>query len=197
MIIYVTIILSLAILHATLATWMENPLSLSFSSKQAQYLSNISVMQMHYWVQTGIAVPSISTGKGRGSIRRWNFTDIVGLRALAMLRDEGVPLQRVRKLLPLLKTETGERGNLKALGRARLVILPDGDVALARSDRALLSLLKAPGQGLMAPVVMVGLRDILSDVEKRMQAISKEDKAMDANITTLKTAGIWIEDLAV
>jgi DNA-binding transcriptional MerR regulator len=175
---------------------MNNALSLSFTSAQVQRLSGISVMRMHYWVQTGIAEPSVAAGRGRGAVRRWSFTDVLGLRVLTMLRDEGVPLQRVRKLLPLLQQETGEGLNLKALARARLVVLPDGDVALARNDRQLLSLLRAPGQGLLVPVVMLGLEQILRDVESRMLQQRGADSSMNAKITALKSLGAWILEKA-
>lgn len=169
---------------------------LSFSTLQANKLSGVPVDTLKYWASTKVAIPSVDKGAGQGKARRWSFTDLLGLRVVASLRDQGVSLQRVRKILPKLKALTRKDSNLAALAGSRLAVLPDGDVAIRRSSEELISLLNSPSQQLMAPIMIMDLDAALRDVESRMLKAAKSDVSVLGSIAVLKQQGAWILEAA-
>lgn len=163
-----------------------------YTSKQVIQIAGVEQHNLKYWTSTGLVEPSIDQGKGTGNRRKWSYIDLVGLRALLTLRDNGVSLQRVRQLLPKLQAYTQVNGTLKALSKSRLVVLAD-DVAMVNTDKELISLLKQPGQGLMAAVVLE-MQGIVKDVQERMQ--NSTDKKIQASIVELKQRGDWLSSRA-
>lgn len=164
----------------------------SYTSGQVMKLADVSKENLKYWTQTKIAAPSVEQGIGTGNRKRWSFTDVLGLRVIARLRQQEVPLQRVRAILPNLRKWTKQPDNLAALASCRLVVL-DKDVAIVENNKELISVLD--GQHLIAPVVMK-LRDALVDVENNMVKLAKSDQVMAASVTALKENNLWELDVA-
>lgn len=79
--------------------------------------------QLQYWAKTGLVIPSAQT---EGGHHRYNFTDLVAVKAAKRLIDAGVSVQRIRSCVEAL----GER--LPEIGRplSELVIVATGDVLL-------------------------------------------------------------------
>ena len=72
---------------------------LAFSSEQVSRLTGLSERQLRYWDDTGFFTPSISNTRGKPFGRIYSFRDVVGLRTIAMLRNQHrVPLQELRKV---------------------------------------------------------------------------------------------------
>ena len=159
---------------------------MKFTASQVESISGVGQGTLDYWARTGVAKPAENAGRGRGNGKHYTFTELVGLRAIERLRSQSVSLQAVRRLLPELRRLTDKEGsNLDVLARTRLVILPGRDVAVLTSDAELVSLLTAPGQGVMAPV---------RDVQARMTEAAVSDKQMANAVTELKRGGAWFKD---
>jgi len=164
---------------------------IGFSSATAARLAGITYRQLDHWTRVNVVVPSIEPAAGYGSKRRWNFVDIVGLRVLRELLGEGLSMQRVRCILPVLRSFTGESHNLRALAQARLVVLPAGEVAVLADRNTLIELFPNSGQAVISSIV-VELRPALIEVQRAMKT---EKLANEVN--ALKAAGAWIlEDAA-
>ena len=164
---------------------------LSFSSFITAKLAGITDGQLTHWALTNIAVPSICEGRGQGRRKRWAFTDIVGLRVIRELLTAGLSLHMVRRILPELKHFTGVSHNLRALAQSRLVVLGDGEVAIAFGGDSLLELFPNPGQLIISSIV-INLRPALEDVQHKMQ-----QEKLSEEIAVLRSAGAWIvEDCA-
>ncbi len=72
---------------------------LAFTVEQASRLTGLSDRQLRYWDDTGFFTPTISGVKRRPYGRVYSFRDMVGLRTLAMLRQQhNIPLQELRKV---------------------------------------------------------------------------------------------------
>ena len=167
---------------------------MKFTSGQVERLSGVGEKTLAYWARTGVATPAECAGVGRGNGEQYTFTALVGVRAIERLRSQSVSLQAVRRLLPELRRLTDKAGsNLEVLARTRLVILPGRDVAVATSDAELVSLLTAPGQGVMAPVLL-SMGDTVRDIQARMTEAAVSDKQMAEAVTELKRGGAWFKD---
>lgn len=72
---------------------------LALTVEQMSRLTGLSDRQLRYWDDTGFFSPTISAEKHRPYGRVYSFRDAVGLRTLAMLRNEHrIPLQELRKI---------------------------------------------------------------------------------------------------
>lgn len=71
----------------------------AFTREQAAKVARISPRRVSYWASKGILLPSYLYDVSSKPYRYlYSFVDVVGLRTLAILRDEhGVPLQQLRR----------------------------------------------------------------------------------------------------
>lgn len=71
----------------------------AFTLEQAATVSGISTRRARYWARHGILIPHLLYETSRYPHRfLYDFTDVVGLRTLAMLRDQyGLSLQQLRR----------------------------------------------------------------------------------------------------
>ena len=161
-----------------------------FNSKTVARLVGISYRQLDLWVRTGLVEPQVPAS-GSGSRRPWSFVDTLGMRIIKELLDSGVTLQRGRRILPRLREITGESNNLKALAGQRLVLDGFGEVSIAVDSDTLIGLLKRPGQGYIASIV-IELSEAVRNVQAEMQK-----EGMTVETDALKAAGAWfLEDAA-
>ena len=78
----------------------------SFTAEQACRLSNCTHHQLRYWDKVGLLKPSIQPTGGRPGVRRlYSFRDLVALRVVRSLLDNGMSLQRVRRAWDYLRRE--------------------------------------------------------------------------------------------
>ena len=69
-----------------------------FTAHQATKFTGCSPRQLRYWDQIGLVNPSVqSTGGRPGVPRLYSFRDLVALRVVKSLLDNGMSLQRVRR----------------------------------------------------------------------------------------------------
>ena len=69
-----------------------------FTSHQATRLTGCTPRQLRYWDQIGLVIPSVQQTGGRPGVPRlYAFRDLVALRVVKSLLDNGMSLQRVRR----------------------------------------------------------------------------------------------------
>lgn len=91
----------------------------AFTAEQACRLSNCTHHQLRYWDRVGLVSPSVQGTGGRPGVRRlYSFRDLVALRVVRSLLDNGMSLQRVRRAWDYLRRE-GDMEN--HLGDVKLV----------------------------------------------------------------------------
>ena len=82
----------------------------AFTSKQAIFLSGCTSHQLRYWDKVGLVPPSIQSSNGKPGVPKlYSFRDIVSLRVIKTLLDNGMSIQRVRRAWSYLK-RNGELG---------------------------------------------------------------------------------------
>ncbi|REK12367.1 MAG: MerR family transcriptional regulator [Actinobacteria bacterium] len=78
----------------------------AFTAEQACRLTNCTHHQLRYWDRVGLMKPSIQESGGRPGVRRlYSFRDLVALRVIRSLLDNGMSLQRVRRAWDYLRRE--------------------------------------------------------------------------------------------
>ncbi len=93
-----------------------------FTAQQAQKLTGCTHHQLRYWDRVGLVSPSIQGTGGRPGVRRlYEFRDLVALRVVKSLLDNGMSLQRVRRAWDYLRREAAMDSHL-----AEVQLVTDG-----------------------------------------------------------------------
>lgn len=146
-----------------------------FTAGEVVRLTGIAYPNLDYWARSAFLVPSLDTAGGHGSTRLYSFRDVVAGRVAHELREGGISLQRLRKVVTYLQEQVGLD---HPLAEARLVVRGD-DVTIVHDAATLMSVLQRPGQLLFANqpkkrrdnfAVIVDLPAIVAELRERMAA---------------------------
>lgn len=131
----------------------------AFTADQASRLTGCTPHQLRYWDRVGLVKPSIQRTGGRPGVRRlYSFRDLVALRVVKGLLDNGMSLQRVRRAWEYLRRHADFDDHL-----ASVKLVTDGRsiFSVAHSDGELLDALR---EGQLA--FFVAIDEIARDVEE-------------------------------
>ena len=131
----------------------------AYTAEQACRLSGCTHHQLRYWDRVGLVSPSLQGSGGRPGVRRlYSFRDLVGLRVVRSLLDNGMSLQRVRRAWDYLRREAAMDDHL-----AQVKLVTDGQTifAISSDDGELLDVLR---QGQLA--FFVAIEDIAREVKE-------------------------------
>ncbi|MGA7124415.1 MAG: MerR family transcriptional regulator [Polyangiaceae bacterium] len=137
-----------------------------FSSEQASRLSLVPVQRLQEWERTGFLTASIPA-KRRGVSRRYTFRDVIALRVATELRESGVSLQMLRRVVDYLRGREGLSAT-EALARTNLVTSGEqvyevaGDVTLHLPS----------GQRMMVHVT-IPLDQVVREVQRKARALRR------------------------
>ena len=127
-------------------------------------VTGVDKMTINFWARTGFVPPSIQDSAGKGTFRRWSFEDIVAIRVAKQLRDQGLSLQKLRRVADFLK---GMAGIKQPLASAWLIV--QGEDVFLTDGEGVMSLLEQPGQ-MAVPAVVLNLESVRGDVVSRLKA---------------------------
>jgi DNA-binding transcriptional MerR regulator len=113
----------------------------SFTAGQAAKATGVPYNQLNYWATSGFLVPSINEASGSNTCRAYDFRDLVAIRVAAQLRDAGIALQGLRRVVTYLQ----KLGYKRPLADAYLVVTGNGDVAVMKGSK-MVSALRQAGQ---------------------------------------------------
>jgi len=110
----------------------------AFTSKQACYLAGCTSHQLRYWDKVGLVSPSIQSSDGKPGVPKfYSFRDIVALRVIKTLLDNGMSIQRVRRAWKYLS----KNGDLvKHLSEVKF--MSDGNTIYSVQDNEVFDALK-------------------------------------------------------
>jgi DNA-binding transcriptional MerR regulator len=111
-------------------------------------LAQVNRSTLDYWVRTGLVTPSLRDSPGRRRTRLWKIEDAIVVRALAVLRHAGCPLQQIRLARSAIEADLGKRGVSATL------VWNGSDVLLVDEQGEVESLLKYPGQRVFRAVAL-------------------------------------------
>lgn len=129
-----------------------------FTAQQASQLTDCTAHQLRYWDKVNLVQPAIqSTGGRPGRRRLYSFRDLVALRVVKSLLDNGMSVQRVRRAWDYLRRTADMDAHL-----AEVRLVTDGQTIfrVASDDDELLDALR---QGQLA--FFVAINEIARNVE--------------------------------
>ena len=140
----------------------------AFTSKQACYLSACTSHQLRYWDKVGLVSPTIQSSNGKPGVPKlYSFRDIVSLRVIKTLLDNGMSIQRVRRAWKYLT----RNGNLQdQLSEVKLV--SDGETIYTVEDDKVFDALKW-GQLAFFETIDEVTKEVRANVEKIDQIIEE------------------------
>ena len=139
-----------------------------FSVAQVERLTGIGSKTLHFWDRSHFLSPSIVQAHGTGSRRIYSFQDLVALRVAAQLREAGISLQSLRKVVAALRELRGLDQPL-----AETYLVTNGHDVFAKRGTELLSLLKQPGQQHWAFIIdLTGTVSALKKDVARLRSVS-------------------------
>jgi DNA-binding transcriptional MerR regulator len=130
-----------------------------FTAQQACRLTGCTPHQLRYWDRVELVSPSVqSTGGRPGKRRLYTFRDLVALRVVKSLLDNGMSVQRVRRAWDYLRS-TGDMD--RHLAEVRLVTDGQTIFRVAADDGELVDALR---EGQLA--FFVAINEIAREVEE-------------------------------
>ena len=135
-----------------------------FSSPQTIEIVGITYRQLDYWTRTGLVTSTAQVAEGSGSRRRYSYNDLLELKLIKRLLDEGIVLQRVREVFDYLRDELGEE-----VASADLVINGNQSL-LVRTDEQILDALRQ-GQG----ALYLRMEGLIEEVEAAVRELPVEE----------------------
>ena len=126
---------------------------MAFKVSVAAKLAGLSVSMLHYLCREEILIPTERGCRGRGRHRVYSFGDVVILRAIAKLLENGVSVSRLRKALVSLREFHAEI-TPKSLPAA--LLCTDGKYVYFKTNRDVLEDLNR-GQFAFAFIVELGI----------------------------------------
>lgn len=111
-----------------------------FTAQQASTLTGCTPHQLRYWDQVKLIQPSVQRTGGRPGRRRlYSFRDLVALRVIKSLLDNGMSIQRIRRAWDYLRRTGNMEGHLSEVS-----LVTDGDTIfrVAHGDEELLDALR-------------------------------------------------------
>ncbi|MGA7272723.1 MAG: helix-turn-helix domain-containing protein [Acidimicrobiia bacterium] len=131
----------------------------AFTAEQAGRLTNCTPHQLRYWDRVGLVSPSVQGTGGRPGVRRlYSFRDLVALRVVRSLLDNGMSLQRVRRAWEYLRRNADFDDHLASI---RLVTDGRSIFTIVNDDGELLDALR---EGQLA--FFIAIDEIARDVEE-------------------------------
>ena len=136
-----------------------------YSAKLTADVVGITYRQLDYWARTEFITPSLVEAAGSGSRRLYSYDDLVRLKVVKRLLENGIKLEKVRAIFDYIGNELGED-----ISTANLVI--DGaNAAIVRSQDDLIDALQR-GQGVL-PLSNIG-REVDAAIVELHPAVASE-----------------------
>ena len=111
-----------------------------FTAQQASQLTGCTQHQLRYWDRVDLVRPAIQGTGGRPGVRRlYSFRDLVALRVVRSLLDNGMSVQRVRRAWDYLRRNADMESHL-----SEVKLVTDGSTIfrIASGDEELLDALR-------------------------------------------------------
>lgn len=93
------------------------------------------------WMHSALVVPSIALPQGRGKRAKWAFRDLVAIKTVQQLRQHGVSMQGLRRVVKHIQASQGIENPLSECWLAT-----DGREVYMLDGKKLLALLRKPDQ---------------------------------------------------
>jgi DNA-binding transcriptional MerR regulator len=113
-----------------------------YRAPRAAKLAGITYRQLDYWARQNYVRPSLEDARGSGTQRLYTFQDLLKLKVMKRLLDQGMSLQKTRGAIKALE-DAGEdvaSARLVLSGTSALVVHSDGEVSDVLTRQGVLAL---------------------------------------------------------
>jgi DNA-binding transcriptional MerR regulator len=138
-----------------------------FPTPIAAKLTGVSMGNLDKWYRTGFLIPSVADAPSRGVSRVYGFRDLVAIRVVLELRDQGISLQSLRRVVEYLCSRKGLTSTSEALASSTLI--SDGEDVYEVEGDARISALRRPGQRML---LMVPLGELVTELRAKARAFN-------------------------
>jgi DNA-binding transcriptional MerR regulator len=124
-----------------------------FSGKKAADIVGISYRQLDYWARTDLIRPSMADARGSGSRRRYTYRDLLELKLVKTLLDNGIKLESIREAFLYLREHLGED-----VSATKLVIAGNSAILVRENDELVDVVNRYQGQGVLNLLALDGVK---------------------------------------
>jgi DNA-binding transcriptional MerR regulator len=125
-----------------------------YSGKRAADIVGISYRQLDYWARTDLIRPSVADAHGSGSRRRYSYRNLLELKLVKTLLDNGIKLESIREGFSYLRDQLGED-----VSTAKLVITGNSAVLVRENDELIDVVNRYQGQGVLNLLALDGVKE--------------------------------------
>jgi DNA-binding transcriptional MerR regulator len=125
-----------------------------YSGKRAADIVGITYRQLDYWARTDLIRPSMADAHGSGSRRLYTYRDLLELKLVKTLLDNGIKLESIREAFGYLREQLGTD-----VSTARLVIAGSSAVLVRENDELIDVVNRYQGQGVLNLLALDGVKE--------------------------------------
>lgn len=141
----------------------------TYSSLEVSKMTGVSLRQLQWWDEQGVVSPV-----QRGHRRMYQMHEVVEVGLITELRQKGISLQKIRKVLAFLNQELGSGLVEAAQDGGEVHLLTDGEnLYLERNHREIVDILKNASQPLIGVCISDQVERLTAKVEVRKPAQSE------------------------
>ena len=130
------------------------PSSDGYSGKRTAEIVGISYRQLDYWARTDLIRPSVADARGSGSRRRYSSRDLLELKLVKTLLDNGIKLESIRDAFVYLRDQLGED-----VTSAKLVIAGNSAILVHENEQLIDVVNRYQGQGVLNLLALDGVKE--------------------------------------
>jgi DNA-binding transcriptional MerR regulator len=155
----------------------------SYSGKKAADIVGITYRQLDYWARTDLIRPSVADARGSGSRRRYSYRDLLELKLVKTLLDDGIKLESIREAFGYLRDQLGDD-----LSTAKLVIAGNSAVLVRENDELVDVVNRYQGQGVLNLLALDGVQNQVDSAIVELFPPDEAPSSHDATAPTSRTA---------
>ena len=125
-----------------------------YSGKRTAEIVGISYRQLDYWARTDLIRPSLADARGSGSRRRYSYRDLLELKLVKTLLDNGIKLESIRDAFVYLRDQLGED-----VTSAKLVIAGNSAILVHENEQLIDVVNRYQGQGVLNLLALGGVKE--------------------------------------
>jgi DNA-binding transcriptional MerR regulator len=125
-----------------------------FSGKRAAAIVGITYRQLDYWARTDLIRPELADAHGSGTRRMYSYRNLLELKLVKTLLDNGIKLESIREAFAYLRTQLGTE-----LSTAKLVISGNSAVLVRENDELIDVVNRYQGQGVLNLLALDGVKE--------------------------------------
>jgi DNA-binding transcriptional MerR regulator len=136
-----------------------------YSTPEVAKITRTTIGTLDSWHRRGFVSPTIASAPGHGTSRRYTFRDVVAIRTALELRDAGISMPLLKRVVAYLRQRKGLSAS-EVLATTNLIT--DGHDVYEIQGDVTISALRSAGQ---RSVFVVPLGVIVTEIQREASAL--------------------------